>query len=461
MLKDLIQWILDALLSWRQEEGVLLDIQLSERMQSAIDLWTMLYKGETPYSTQGEMVRSLRLPKVLAEELARMVTIELRTELHGSKRAEFLNDTYKRLVQTIRPHVENACAKGGFVFKPYVSDGKIIVDCVGAERFLPSDHDSNGDICGGAFISHVVQGGKLYTRIEWHYFTGDTYHIQNTAYVSDNKESRGRSIALSAVPQWADIEAHTTVQGLSRPLFSYFRMPFANKIDPDSPAGVSVFADAVELIEDADRQYSRLLWEFEGGELAIDADVDALRYDKKNPNGRLARGRERLFRRLDIQQGDKGLYEVFSPQLRDASLTNGLNEILIHIEDACGFARGTISRLTGTVEKTAEEIKSTRQRTYTLVSDVQKALQNALEGLVATMDALCDLYSLCPKGAVDASFEFDDSVVCDRAAEFSEKQQLVSAGIMQPYEFRMWYFGEDEETAKAAVQRDILYEDDL
>ncbi len=461
MLKDLIQWILDVLRLWRQEDDVLLDIQLSEKMQSAIDLWTMLYKGETPYAEAGETVRSLRLPKVLADELARMVTIELRTELHGSERAEFLNDTYQKLIETVRPHVENACAKGGIVFKPYVSDGKVVVDCVGAERFLPSDHDSSGKICGGAFISHIVRGGKIYTRIEWHYFTDDTYHVQNMAYVSDNKESRGRSIALSAVPEWADIEPHTTVQGLSRPLFSYFRMPFANKIDPNSPAGVSVFADAVELIEDADRQYSRLLWEFEGGELAIDADVDALRYDKKNPNGRLASGRGRLFRRLDIPQGDKGLYEVFSPSLRDNSLTNGLNEILIHIEDACGFARGTISKLTGTTEKTAEEIKSAKQRTYALVSDVQKALQHALEELVEAMDALCDLYSLCPKGAVDVSFEFDDSVVCDRKSEFAEKLQLLSAGIMQPYAFRMWYFGEDEETAKAAVQKDMLYEDDL
>ena len=47
------------------------------------------------------------------------------------------------------------------------------------------------------------------------------------------------------------------------------------------------------------------------------------------------------------------------------------------------------------------------------------------------------------------SFEFDDSIVADRQAEFAEKQQLVTAGIMQPWEFRMWYFGETEEQAKA------------
>ena len=41
--------------------------------------------------------------------------------------------------------------------------------------------------------------------------------------------------------------------------------------------------------------------------------------------------------------------------------------------------------------------------------------------------------------------------------EFKEKQQLVVAGIMQPWEFRAWYFGETEEEAKGKVQQDDLY----
>ena len=36
--------------------------------------------------------------------------------------------------------------------------------------------------------------------------------------------------------------------------------------------------------------------------------------------------------------------------------------------------------------------------------------------------------------------------------EFEEKQVLVQNGIMMPWEFRMWYFGEDEETAKKTVE---------
>ena len=70
------------------------------------------------------------------------------------------------------------------------------------------------------------------------------------------------------------------------------------------------------------------------------------------------------------------------------------------------------------------------------------------------MDVLATLYSLAPQGEYDTSFEFDDSIVADRRVEFTEKMQLVSSGIMQAWEFRMWYFGEDEETARAKAAND-------
>ena len=58
-------------------------------------------------------------------------------------------------------------------------------------------------------------------------------------------------------------------------------------------------------------------------------------------------------------------------------------------------------------------------------------------------------------GEYSISFEFDDSVMADRKVEFEEKRALVDDGIMMPWEFRMWYFGEDEETAKKAVEKDV------
>ena len=81
--------------------------------------------------------------------------------------------------------------------------------------------------------------------------------------------------------------------------------------------------------------------------------------------------------------------------------------------------------------------------------DVQNALKTALTDLIEAIDSTVDLYRLCEDGEINVSFEFDDSIIADRKTEFEEKKHLVSMGIMQPWELRAWYFGEDEETAKA------------
>lgn len=433
------------------------DAGVSERMKRAVDLWRQMYSGNPPWAD--ESVKTLNLPAVLSAELARMTTLEMKSELSGSERAEFLNPFYQNVLNDIRTVTEFACAMGSVCLKPYVTDGKIAVDYVKADSFLPLDYNMNGNLCGGAFVSRIMKGKHCYTRIERHSFENRIYRITNSVYESGNICELGQEVPFGKVSEWAGLEPLTELKGIRYPLFSCFKMPFANHLDFSSPMGVSVFSRAVDLIEQADRQYSRLLWEFEGGELAVDASVDALRYDKKHRNGRLPQLKERLFRGLDIQNGDKDLYEVFSPRLRDQSLINGLNEILIRIEDACGFARGTVSNLNDTAARTATELKSMKQRTYALVCDTQKSLRQALEGLVLAMDELCDLYHLSPEGEVLANFEFDDSVIADRETEFKEKQQLVLCGMMQPWEFRSWYFGETEEEAKRKTEQSSLHEE--
>src|SRR5690606_11593570 len=129
----------------------------------------------------------------------------------------------------------------------------------------------------------------------------------------------------------------------------YLKMPMANTIDTRSPLGISVYARAVGLIEEADKQYSKILWEYEGSELAINASMDLFKDDNTLP-----KGKDRLYRKLDTDVED--FFEEWSPQIRDQSLFNGLNKLLQRIEFACGLAYGTLSDVQ-LVEKTAEEVK--------------------------------------------------------------------------------------------------------
>lgn len=109
------------------------------------------------------------------------------------------------------------------------------------------------------------------------------------------------------------------------PLFGWFKTASANSIDVDSPMGVSVYAKAVDSIREADKQYSRLLWEFEGSELAVDVDPSVLRPKKDGRGQEMPKLNQRLFRGVDLGTDDN--YHVFNPAIRDASLVAGLNQI--------------------------------------------------------------------------------------------------------------------------------------
>ena len=56
------------------------------------------------------------------------------------------------------------------------------------------------------------------------------------------------------------------------------------------------------------------------------------------------------------------------------------------------------------------------------------------------------------KGKLNIAFKWDDSIILDRLTEMAQWQQEVSMGLRSKAEYRMHFFGEDEETATQAVQ---------
>ena len=134
------------------------------------------------------------------------------------------------------------------------------------------------------------------------------------------------------------------------------------------------------------------------------------------------------------------LLKTFSPALRDQSLINGLNRILMFFEDASGVARGTFSDPCQTA-RTATEIRSMRQRTFTTVAGIQKQLAAALRELSAAADALCTLYRLCPADGVTVTADFGDSVLTDTDADRKRDLEEVSCGVLSAEEYRAKWLG--------------------
>ena len=92
-----------------------------------------MYKNKPPWKRKD--LKLCGLPTAIAGEFARLVTLELKTEITGNN---FINDEYQTVIENIRTYTEYACAKGGLAMKPYVSDGHIEVDMVQADHFFLS-----------------------------------------------------------------------------------------------------------------------------------------------------------------------------------------------------------------------------------------------------------------------------------------------------------------------------------
>lgn len=352
-------------------------------------------------------------------------------------------------------------------YDPNLPIAEIEFDFIQADRFFPLSFDANGKVVEAAFVQTKVDKAKerVFIRIEYHKLEKRRVTVQNLAFEStdmslaDSNNIRtatniGNPISLKAVPEWSTLQPKTIIDDVDRLLFAYFRMPEANTVDPYSPLGVSGYSRVTKLIKDADIQYSRLLWEYEAGEMAIDVDRDALKFITEG-DGRshsvLPEKQQRLFRKIDLNAEDT--YNVFAPNLRDVSISNGLNLILTKIEDSCGLSRGTISEVNSEMAKTATELKILKQRSFATNRDIQTALQEALESTLYVMDVYSTLYEVTPPGKYEASFEWDDSIIVDSESELSKRISLMQNGLASKLETRMWYFGETENQARTALQQ--------
>ena len=436
------------------KDAIGVEVAVSDKMANEIDLWAKMYKNEPPWKEKN--IKLCGLPAAIAGEFARLVTLELKTEVTGN---DFINEEYQAVVSDIRKYTEYACAKGGLAMKPYASEGHIEVDMVQADRFFPTKFNSRGEVTAAVFAESLTVGKKVYTRLEYHQHEGTMYHINNKAFVKqdlDNVEVLGKEVPLTAVPEWANLQEEVTLKNVKMPLFAYFKIPNANNVDDTSPLGVSVYSRAINDIKEADNQWTRLLWEFEGSELAIDADITLFKKDDKG-NYEFPKGKDRLFRMMDLDDNAEK-YKVFAPAIRDENLINGFNAILRRIEFNVGLAYGTLSD-PNTVDKTAEEIKASKQRSYSTVSDIQKSLQTALEQLVYAMDVMAQLSGLSGRKKYEMSFDWDDSIVIDKEQELASMQQDAVASFIRKELYVAAKYGVSEEEAlKMMPQQDERFQ---
>lgn len=425
------------------------DVVISDKMVNAINEWKNMYEGHADW-VNNDSVYSLGLEESICNEFANIALNEMTSKVTNKK----LDDIYKKCTRDLNEKLKLGLALGSMIIKPLGEDK---VEYVSADRFIPVEFDENGRLIKVVFIEvRKVSETSYFRRFEFHSLDTNGLTITNTAYHSSTIDDIGNQVALNSVFGWERLLENVNYPLMTRPAFGYYRNPNNNKID-GSACGVSIYDNVKYIIKQADLQYGRLNWEFESGERAVHVDISALKRETLS-DGTIkestARLNKRLYKGLDIDSGinGEGLYNVFSPEFRDTSILNGMNEHKKAIELGVGLSYGDISDPTE-IAKTATEIKSTKKRKYNTVFSIQQNLKDCLEDLV---------YAIAFYNGMTQNYEFvcdfKDSILVDEETERKQDIQDIALGVLSLAEYRSKWYNEtiEEATKNIPEQADVI-----
>lgn len=321
----------------------------------------------------------LKLDLAISEELGRLSALELESHTDSD-----IDEFYQEFLSGILRHTTKGLLKGQVIFKPYIRGDKIRFSVVTPENFNILLWDEQQKIpVSTEFYEHRGD----FVRIESHEITNGGYIVRNRVF------KKGKEV-FEFPDVFAGYSKEVVLANVDKPLFGLF----------STADGLPVFERALPLIKEAERQFERLLWEFESGERALYVADTAFMRDFK---GKPKVPDKKLYRLLSA---DDDLFRDWTPEFRDKSILNGLDAILKRIEDCCSISRGTFSDVSNTA-RTATELKMAKHRTYAAVCEIQKALQSAICGMLFGASVLMCLYGMRDSVKLNTTFEFGDSVL--------------------------------------------------
>lgn len=424
------------------------DFSESQTMFSAIDAWKNMLDGKASW-VDNDSVVSLKIEQGICREFADVSLNEMESEVTQ----ESLNEIYQKCIKDLNENLQEGLGLGALIIKPLAS-GK--AEYLTADKFVILSFDDDGKPNDILFLTEKTAGlNDFYTRTERHYLNNGVLTIENKCYHSHDDEDIGRECSLSDVPEWANIlPGPLSYPGMNQMDFGYFRVPLKNRVD-GSACGVSIFSGAGHLIRRADIQYGRLDWEYDSGERVIHVDERALNHDKKRGGAQMQHLKERLYRGLNIDQSSGELLKEYSPDMRDEAFIRGLEKVYRQIEFVVGLGYGDLSDIEA-VEKTATEIRASKQRKYNRVTAIQANLKDCLSDFV---DALAFHNGMYTTG-YEFTCRFNDSILSDEDAERDQDRKDVAMGAMTLLDYRMKWYQEDETEAVKHITTDEVLPDE-
>ncbi len=436
---------------------------LPGEMTELITLWRDIYSGHAPWLKDADWDKSASFAKLVCQDIAGKACNEF--DIRIGEDEEATARIGKVMGDVLQEKTEKALALGAISARPYydIDTKNILVDWYPADRVIPVAWDGD-DLMSAIFVDYAsTDKDHHYCKLESHVFSkgadasSSSCTITSKAFTFDGG-TLGSEVSLSTVPAWAGITPEPIIiHNLDRPLFHYMKTPFANNKD-GSPVGISIFANAIDQLEEIDRTFSDMAFERIAGRGRVFLDESMI--PQKQIDGKwiddISSFDKHYYKKLQGKEQGKDLFEVSAPELRLAAYKEHLEAVM---SLACSImqidANAYVTDNTG-MPATAKQVLTEEKRTYNTVLGIQnKMLVPAIRHILSSIRALEILYSTSERLPDDdaITISFGDSIMLDEDTERERAIQEVEKGLRSKLDYLMNFRGMSEEEARHEIEQ--------
>lgn len=329
----------------------------------------------------------------------------------------------------------------------YSPAARIVAQRFDARAIIPLSYDET-QCTECAFLSSAVIRGKRLDVLQMHLMADGGYEIHTVYFGSDGKQ-------VTTPPGYSDV---FLTRGTT-PLFSLVSPALENVYVDYSPFGVSVFDDALGVVKLVDAAVDNMHRDIWLGQKMLFLDERMLETDSSG-NVVVPRAKDQqLFRKAEVDSasGTK-LIEEYNPDLRVSDNRLALRTALDMLGKRTGLGVEYFSIEGASGLKTATEVVADQSDLFRSVRKHENALEPAITAIVRAVLSLARTVNgvSLPEDPGEIRVLFDDSVIEDTDAQRKRDLADIAAGLMKPYEYRVKWYGEDEKTAKAMTEGELL-----
>lgn len=445
-----------------------------ESFYTTIGIWKSWYEGEVKsfhmykvFNGQKQVQcrrYTMGMAKKVSEDWANLLMNEkVKITLEGKAEQEFFDSVCKEnnfLVKASEMQ-EAKSAMGTVAYVPrivgamvnpetgFVSGNaeSVKLDYCTAENIFPLSWE-NGRVKECAFSTSFTAQNEKYLYLQIHRLDDKKeYIIENVLYRDQNGNLS--DVEASTVPGFENIPPVVRT-GSSKRQFVIDRLNIANNVDLSIPMGISVYANAIDQLKGVDIAYDSYVNEFVLGKKRIMVKPEATKDIDGEP---VFDPNDTVYYVLPEDSQNGNVIDQVDMTLRTAEHNAGLQDMLNALSSKCGFGENHYKFDNGNIS-TATQVISENSSMFRTIKKHEIILEDVLIELCRIILRLGNTYM--GKGMnedVEISIDFDDSIIEDKSTDFARDMQMVSAGIMNDWEFRMKWMNEDEKTAKASLPK--------